>query len=123
MAEEPNQENTLLTGGPFGPGNPVGPWGPLGPWGQRTGSLRAGLAAPTASPGPLSTAEPLPLGPPLHRFSAALATAKRRPGQGRGPGPQSGTGLRTYIPKVPATSKSPRPGPRGQGGHCPQAKA
>lgn len=59
MAEQPNQENALLTGGPFGPGNPVGPWGPLGPWGQRTASLRTDVL-PAASPGSLSTAEPLP---------------------------------------------------------------
>ena len=47
ISQEPNQENTLLTGGPLGPGNPVGPWGPLGPWGQKTASLKA--AAPTTS--------------------------------------------------------------------------
>lgn len=46
MPEEPNQENTLLTGGPFGPGKPVGPWGPLGPWGQRMASLRKDVLSP-----------------------------------------------------------------------------
>ena len=32
-SHRPSKENTLLTGGPLGPGKPVGPWGPLGPCG------------------------------------------------------------------------------------------